>query len=155
MKMVHSSLNRIDIIRNCSYEGILWIYSKVTIQEFGHYATGTLSLICLRVVLSRHDFVQFGFFVWWHINLLWLFNAKAILREGQSWYDLTHSWEDKEVHTFSKGICPKGNVIARLMFEPAYYDFTVQHFNHYLTQSCTLTIKPRGHLQNDLEWFIL
>ena len=33
-----------------------------------------------------------------------LFNAKAILPE--------HSWEDKGVHTFPKGNCPKVNVIA-------------------------------------------
>ena len=25
---------------------------------------------------------------------------------------LTDNWEDKEVHTFPKGICPKVNVIA-------------------------------------------
>ena len=29
-----------------------------------------------------------------------LFNAKAILLEEQLWYYLTHSWEDKGVHTF-------------------------------------------------------
>ena len=36
-----------------------------------------------------------------------LFNAKAILLEEQKWYDLTHSWEDKGVHTFPKGILPE------------------------------------------------
>ena len=34
-------------------------------------------------------------------------------------------WEDRRVHTFPKSICPKGNVIARLEFELAYYDSTV------------------------------
>ena len=38
------------------------------------------------------------------------FNAKVILKEEQ--YYLTHSWEDKGVHTFPKGICPKVNIIA-------------------------------------------
>ena len=45
-------------------------------------------------------------------SLFRLFNAKAILLEEQSWYYLTHSWEDKGVHSFPKGICPKVNVIA-------------------------------------------
>ena len=35
---------------------------------------------------------------------------------------LTHSWEDKSVHTFPKGICPKMTVIALLEFELAFYD---------------------------------
>ena len=51
------------------------------------------------------------------------------------WYYLTHSWEDKGVHTFPKGICPKGNVIARLEYELAYYDFAVNRFNHYTTRT--------------------
>ena len=55
-----------------------------------------------------------------------LFNAKAILIEEQYWYYLTHSWEDKGVHTFPKGICPKVNVIARPEYELAYYDSAVQ-----------------------------
>ena len=46
-------------------------------------------------------------------------------------YNLTHSWEDKGVHAFPKGICPKVNVIARLEYEQAYYNSSVQHFNHY------------------------
>ena len=40
-------------------------------------------------------------------TLFRLFNAKAILLEEQSWYHLTHSWEDKGVHTFPKGISLK------------------------------------------------
>ncbi len=46
----------------------------------------------------------------------------------------THSREDKGVHTFPEGICPKVNVIARLEFELAYYDSAVQRFNHYTTR---------------------
>ena len=48
---------------------------------------------------------------------------------------LTHSWEDKGVYTFPKGICPKGNVIERLEFELAYYDSAVHRFNHYTTMT--------------------
>ena len=32
------------------------------------------------------------------------FNAKAIHGEKQQWYYLTHSWKDKEFHTFPKNI---------------------------------------------------
>ena len=52
--------------------------------------------------------------------------------EEQLWCYLTHSWENKEVHTFPKGICLKVNVIAQLEFELAYSD------------SALLTITPRG-----------
>ena len=45
-------------------------------------------------------------------TLFRLFNAKAILLEEQYWYYLNHSWEDKGVPTFPKGICPKVNVIV-------------------------------------------
>ena len=48
---------------------------------------------------------------------------------------LTHSRENKGVHTFPKGICPKVNVIARLEFELAYYDSTTHPFNYYTTMS--------------------
>ena len=73
--------------------------------------------------------------LFWHINLCMLFNAKATLLEEQYWYYLTHSWEDKGVDTFPKGICPKVNVIAQLEYELAYYDFAVHLFNHY-TRRC-------------------
>ena len=43
----------------------------------------------------------------------------------------TNRWEDKEVHTFPKGICPKVNVIARPEFELALYDSGVQRFKPY------------------------
>ena len=51
------------------------------------------------------------------------------------WYYLNHSWEDKGVHTFPKGIRPKVNVTARLEFELAYYDFIVYRFNQYTTRT--------------------
>ena len=62
------------------------------------------------------------------MNLCRLFNAKTILLEKQSWYYLTHSWDDNGVQTFPKGIYPKVNVIARLEFELAYYDSAVDRF---------------------------
>ena len=68
-------------------------------------------------------------------TLFRLFNAKAILIEEQWWYYLTHSWDDKGVHTFPKGICPKVNVIAKLEYELAYYDSAVHRFNHYTTRT--------------------
>ena len=77
-------------------------------------------------------------FVCWHINLIGLFDAKSIFLEGQWWYYLTHNWEDKKIHTFLKDICPKVNVIARLEFELAYYNSTVQHF--------TITLQEHPHL---------
>ena len=36
------------------------------------------------------------FFVQWHINLLVLFNAKAILLEGHYWYYSIYNWEELE-----------------------------------------------------------
>ena len=36
--------------------------------------------------------IYFCFFVWWHINLCRLCNAKAILAEEQQWYYLNRSW---------------------------------------------------------------
>ena len=58
-----------------------------------------------------------------------------MLLEGQFWYYLTYSWEDKGVHTFPKSICPKVNAIARLEHELAYYDSAVHRFNHYTTRT--------------------
>ena len=44
-------------------------------------------------------------------------------------------WEDKGVHTFPKGICPKVNVIARLKYELAYSESVVHPLNHYTTRT--------------------
>ena len=52
-------------------------------------------------------------------------------QKNSSRYYLTHSWEDKGVHTFPKSICPKVNIIARLEDELAYYDSAVHRFKHY------------------------
>ena len=70
-----------------------------------------------------------------------LFNGISTLagylmpKPEEQWYYLTHSWEDKGVHTFPKDICPKVNVIARLEYELAYYDSAVHRFNHYTTRT--------------------
>ena len=66
------------------------------------------------------------------------FNAKAIIQEEQ--YYLTHSWEDKGVHTFPKDICPKVNVIAWLEYELSYYDSAVHRFNHYTKRTPTSAV---------------
>ena len=66
-----------------------------------------------------------------------------ILLEEQQLYYLTHRKEDKGVHTFPKGICPKVNLIARVEFELAY-DSTVHRFNHNTTR----TPAPRMHEKN-------
>ena len=44
------------------------------------------------------------------------------------------------VHTFSKSISSKVNVIARLEFEPADDHVDVQHVNHYATASLSSII---------------
>ena len=88
---------------------------------------------------------SFLFLCFWHINCYWLFNAKVTFLEEQLWYYLTHSWEDKRVHTFSKGTCPKVNVIAQLEFELAYYDSVDHRFNHYTT--IILQIRGRMNLR--------
>ena len=49
-------------------------------------------------------------------------NAKSILLEEEKCCYLTHRWQDKGVHTFPKGICPKVNAIVWLELELAYYD---------------------------------
>ena len=57
------------------------------------------------------DLVWFG--------LVYLFNGILACvgylmpkKKKQEWYDSTHSWEDKGIHTFPKGICPKVKVIG-------------------------------------------
>ena len=45
---------------------------------------------------------KFGLFVYWHMNLWGLFNAKAIPVEEHKLYYLTHSWRDKGFMPFPK-----------------------------------------------------
>ena len=62
----------------------------------------------------------------------WVFTAKAILFEEQQWYYLAHSWRDKVVLTFPKGMNPKGNVIVGIEFEIDYFEATDPLFSHYV-----------------------
>ena len=62
--------------------------------------------------------------------------------QKQEWYYLTHSWRDKEAHTFPKDISLKLNVIERLEFELAYFEATVQHFSYYATGTRIPCIYP-------------
>ena len=56
---------------------------------------------------------------------------KAILVEHQ-WCFLTHSKEDKGVHTFPKNISLKVNIIVRLKYELAYIEMVVQLIYIYI-----------------------
>ena len=47
--------------------------------------------------------------------------------------------KDNGVHAFPKSIISKINVIARLKFEPVYYDVTVQHVGHNVKKTPLLT----------------
>ena len=46
------------------------------------------------------------------------------------------------------GICPKLNVIARLEYELAYYDFAVHRFNHYITRTPPKTVQCFRNVYN-------
>ena len=63
---------------------------------------------------------------------------------GQQWYYLTHRWKDKGAHTFPNGICLKVDVLVRLECKLAYYDSSVQRFNHYTTGTPTGTPTGKG-----------
>ena len=65
---------------------------------------------------------------------LWV-NAKFILLKDQQYYYLTHSWGDKWVHAFPKGISLNVNVIVQLEFEVAYFATVVQHVSHYAMET--------------------
>ena len=73
--------------------------------------------------------------LWYRFGLVSLFNdistfvgylmPKQFSSNNSSGAILTHSWEEKGVHIFPKGIWPKVNVIARLEYELAYYNSAV------------------------------
>ena len=89
----------------------------------------------ILVFLFVMNLFWFDFFVRWLVNLCRLFNAKSTLLEERQWCYLTHSWVDKGVYTFRKGICQKVNIIARPKIEVAYYDSAVHRLNHYTTRT--------------------
>ena len=47
----------------------------------------------------------------------------------------TNSWGIREVHNFTKGISPKVNVIAWLVFEVFYFETVAQYVSHYTTKT--------------------
>ena len=94
--------------------------------------------VCVYIYIYIYIYVCVCVYIWFLCLMAYqpwrLFNAKAILLE-QLWYYLTHRWEDKGVHAFSKGICPKVNVIAQLELELAYCNSAVRCISHYTTRT--------------------
>ena len=137
---------KVNVIARLEYE--LAYYDSV-VHRFNHYTTRTpLNLyylthswedkgvhtfpkgICPKVnVIARLEYE-----IAYYDSVVHRFNHYTT-RTPLNLYYLTHSWEDKGVHTFPKGICPKVNVIARLEYEIAYYDSVVHRFNHYTTRT--------------------
>ena len=64
--------------------------------------------------------------------LMWKVTQEASLPQRQKWYYLTHNFGKRELAPFP-WVSPKVNVIARLEFELAYYNVTIQHVSHYTT----------------------
>ena len=93
-------------------------YKTGVIISFYHWA--------LRICSRNIQMMNFG--------LVSLFNGISTF-VGYLMPNLNHSWEDKGVHTFPQGICPKVNVIARLEYELVYYDSAIHRFNHYTTRT--------------------
>ena len=112
----------------------IYIYTRTDVYPHTEYRPYSSIWMHWYKFGLMENFSCFFLFVWWHINLLGLFNAKFTFREEQQWYYLTLCWEDKGVHTFPKSFCPKENVMAWLEFEPAYYDSAVQRVNLYPTR---------------------
>ena len=57
------------------------------------------------------------------------------------------------VHNFPKGIYPKVNMIAQLEFKLAYYDSSVQHFNHYTHFVISPLLMTNGDNKKWLKFF--
>ena len=92
-----------------------------------------------------------NFIDWIGLVSFFFFNGKSPFmdyskpRQSLQWYYLTHCWGDKEVHTFPKGISPKVNVLARLEFELAYYDVTIQYISPHTTETPPLHTHTHTH----------
>ena len=74
-----------------------------TLQVYG------FSPVCVRICQTKTDFCEKDEP---HTSQEWIIKCQSHPLEGQEWYDLTHCCEDKEMHTFPKGISPKVNAIA-------------------------------------------
>ena len=80
-----------------------------------------------------------------------LSNAKVILVEEQQWWYLTHSWDNKTVHTFPRGIYSKVNVTAWLGFELAYFEAAVQHISHFDMRTLSHLVRKEDYGQFTLK----
>ena len=95
-----SYLKRILMIHlHNSHEGDFISSISRGLQEWGGCRIQTVLVIPIQLFFLT-IFVFSFFHLKWHIKVRRLFNAKAIFLEEQMCYYLTHSWEDKRVHTF-------------------------------------------------------
>ena len=62
-----------------------------------------------------------------------LHNLDQAARDIGLYVNIDKSWEDKGVHTFPKGICPKVNIIVQLEFKFMCFNFADYRSNHYTT----------------------
>ena len=87
---------------------VVWyLYSVYLFCHCNIFVSTYFSCLHLFILTPKH---HNSFFVWWHINLYGLYDAKGILIEER--YYFTNSWEEKGVHTFSIL-----NIIPWLVFE--------------------------------------
>ena len=149
----HIGLSRIGFSFASWKRPLSWKWKKISREVLLNFVISqkmkSVYQILMNVIIFFVEFYTI-FFGFSRFGLVSLFNGistfvgylipKAILLEEQYWYYLTHSWEDKGVHTFSKGIWPKVNVIARLEYELAYYNSAVHRFNHYTTRTLPRTV---------------
>ena len=118
-------------------------FSTLAITQLGHplIIHGILTIFHVRTSDNTRiagDQFDLAFFVYRHINLHGLFNAKTILIEEQQWYSLTYSWG-------IRGFIPFPGVLFWMLtvqqeFELAYFNVTDQHFTHYATGTPTKVI---------------
>ena len=68
--------------------------------------------------------------------------SNLILLKNNSETIQTTDGEEGEIHILPKGINPKGNVIAWLEFELAYYDIAVEQVSHYNPGTLPVVVVP-------------
>ena len=143
-----SICSKVNVIARLEFE---LAYYDFTVHLFNHYTTRTPPVLKILSNLSLRGsgFYNFPKSICSKVNVI------ARLEFELAYYDftvhrfnhystrtpplfkqkyLTHRWEDQRVHTFSKGVYLKVNVIARLEFELAYHDSAVYRFNHYISR---------------------
>ena len=94
----------------------IWTRVVVSISyDDNHYTTGTsVKFLCLIVYRSS-----------------WVIQCQSIIVEEEQCYNLIHSWEYNEVHSFSKGKISKVSLIAQFEFELACFEDAVLHIRYY------------------------